>query len=92
MSSPISLIEELKKGGYDSCLMTSYSINFAFYEEYLLRKMQIAGVTNHLLFVDNRMLKAAIQNFPPKFAGYAYGIAPMKCNQAFHPKVYMLLG
>ncbi|WP_114635395.1 hypothetical protein [Vibrio splendidus] len=92
MSNPISLIEELKKGGYDSCLMTSYSINFVFYEEYLLRKMQIAGVTNHLLFVDNRMLKAAIQHFPPKFAGYAYGIAPMKCNQAFHPKVYMLLG
>ncbi|GAB7218292.1 phospholipase D-like domain-containing protein [Vibrio comitans] len=92
MSASITLMDELKKGGYDSCLMTTYSVNFAFYEDVLLRKMMSAGIENHLLFVDHLMCASAIKAHSPKKAGQFYGLVPMHCNAAFHPKVFILLG
>ncbi|HGF4938191.1 TPA: hypothetical protein ACF4E7_000399 [Vibrio parahaemolyticus] len=88
----ISLVEELKKGGYDSCLMTSYSVNLSFYEDFLLRKMQSVGITNHLLFVDHKMCVSAMEAHAPKRAGRFYGLVPMYCSAAFHPKIIMMLG
>ena len=45
----ISLFDEFKKGGYESCLITTYNIHFPFYEDVLLRRMQSAGIDHHLL-------------------------------------------
>ena len=88
----ISLFDELKKGGYESCLVTTYNIHFPFYEDVLLRRMQSSGVDHHLLFVDNSMCIQAINNHPPVKAGMHYSLAPMKSKAAFHPKILLLLG
>jgi hypothetical protein len=88
----ISLFDELKKGGYESCLVTTYNIHFPFYEDVLLRRMQSAGIDHHLLLVDNSMCIQAINNHPPVKAGMHYSLAPMKSKAAFHPKILLLLG
>jgi len=88
----VSLFDELKKGGYESCLVTTYNIHFPFYEDVLLRRMQSAGIDHHLLLVDNSMCIQAINNHPPVKAGMHYSLAPMKSKAAFHPKILLLLG
>jgi hypothetical protein len=61
----ISLFDELKKGGYESCLITTYNIHFPFYEDVLLRRMQSAGIDHHLVLVDNSMCIQAINAHQP---------------------------
>lgn len=92
MSRSVSLFKELNEGGYDACLMTSFSIDFPFYEDVLLRRMQSAGINHHMLFVDKNMCLAAMQEREPCKVGSQYVLAPMECKGAFHPKVIMLLG
>jgi hypothetical protein len=88
----ISLFDELKKGGYESCLITTYNIHFPFYEDVLLRRMQSAGIDHHLVLVDNTMCIQAINTHSPVKAGFHYSLAPMKSKAAFHPKILLLLG
>ena len=92
MSQTISLFKELKDGGYDACLMTTFSIDFPFYEDVLLRRMQSSGINHHILLVDKGMGLAAMHERPPCKAGSHYVLAPMDCSGAFHPKLLMLLG
>lgn len=92
MSQVISLFDELKKGGYDACLMSTFSVDFPFYEDVLLRKMQSSGINHHLLLVDSNMCLAAMNERPPHKAGSHYVLAPMRCSGAFHPKLLLLLG
>jgi len=88
----ISLFDELKKGGYESCLITTYNIHFPFYEDVLLRRMQSAGIDHHLVLVDNSMCIQAINAHQPVKAGFHYSLAPMKSKASFHPKILLLLG
>lgn len=88
----ISLIDEISKGGYQASLMTSFSIDFPFYEDVLLKKMQSRGVNHHVLLADKRMCQQVITQRPPKYAGKQYSLALMEHSKAFHPKVFMLLG
>jgi uncharacterized protein YjbI with pentapeptide repeats len=88
----ISLFDELAKGGYEACLMSTYSVDFPFYEDVLLNKMQSLGITHHMLLADKRMCQSIITQRPPNKAGKQYSLALMNCSGAFHPKVIMLLG
>lgn len=88
----ISLFEELDTGGYQASLMTTYSIDFPFYEDLLLKKMQSKGISHHVLLADKRMCQSVVVQRPPKHAGKQYSLGLMEHSQAFHPKVIMLLG
>ena len=92
MSERISLFDELKTGGYETCLATTFNIDFPFYEEVLLRRMRSSGIYHHIVFVDRGMCNQAIEDRPPHMAGQHYSLAPMDCNGAFHPKLLLLLG
>jgi len=72
--------------------MSTYSVDFPFYEDVLLSKMQSRGIIHHMLFVDKRMCQSTITQRPPNKAGKQYSLALMKCSGAFHPKIIMLLG
>lgn len=92
MTRSVSLFNEFKEGGYDACLLTTFSVDFPFYEDVLLRKMQSSGISHHMLFVDKSMCLAAMKEREPCKVGSQYVLAPMECKRAFHPKVIMLLG
>jgi len=44
MLPKISLMEELKKGGYEASLTTTYNAYLPFYEEVVLRRLVNAGI------------------------------------------------
>jgi len=88
----ISLYDELKKGGYESALITTYSIDFPFYEDVVLRRMKSAGIDHHIVMADSKMCSQAVATRPPVMTGYHYSLAPMSCSAAFHPKLLLLLG
>jgi len=92
MSEPISLFQEFKKGGYETCVLTSFNIDFPFYEDVLLRRMRSAGIDHHILLVDEGMCLQAMAERPPQMAGQHYSLAPMRCGGAFHPKLLLLVG
>ncbi len=92
MSQSLSLFNELKRGGYDTCLITTFSIDFPFYEDVLLRRMKTAGIHHHVVLADQSMCIQAIGDRPPRMAGRHYTLATMACAGAFHPKVLLLLG
>lgn len=45
------------KNKYHSCVITSYSIDLAFFEQLILPRLRGAGITNINLFVDASMLE-----------------------------------
>jgi len=88
----ISLFKELKKGGYESCVITTFNVYFPFYEEVLLRRMRSCGVQQNSVLIDAGMCQAAMDDAYPLMAGRHYTLAPMNCKAAFHPKIVLLLG
>jgi hypothetical protein len=92
MSERLALFDELQKGGYEACLMTTFNMDFPFYEDVLLRRMQVRGIRHHVVLADQGMFQQALLTQPPLKAGYQYSLAPMNCPGAVHPKVFMLLG
>ncbi|WP_295803049.1 hypothetical protein [uncultured Microbulbifer sp.] len=92
MAEGISLFDEIKKGGYTSCLLSTFNVDLSFYENVLLPKMRSAGIDHQALFVDQGMLHQALEDYTPQSAGLTYSLAPMNCGGAFHPKLLLLLG
>lgn len=88
----VSLFNELKKGGYDSCIITTFNAYFPFYEEVLLRRLRSCGVQQNVVLIDSGMCQAAMKDAYPLVAGKHYTLAPMDCKAAFHPKIVLLLG
>lgn len=83
------------KNKYHSCVITSYSIDLAFFEELILPKLRNAGITNINLFVDATMLEkylaSHLSSNLKKFKAN-YSITPVHISGAFHPKMLFLAG
>ena len=92
MLPKISLLDELRKGGFESSLITTFNAYFPFYEEVVLRRLINAGVRHNVLMMDAKQYAASIANYPPKLAGRRYSLIPIDVPGAFHPKLIMLFG
>ena len=89
MRSPLELLE----GRFDHALLTTYSFNLRFFEEWVLRALWAAEVRNVVVFVDSRELGHALADRAPSAAGRAYHIVAAKnAKAAFHPKVLLVTG
>ena len=92
MMERISLFNELKKGGYDSCIITTFNAYFPFYEDVLLKRLRNSGIRQNVVIMDSKQCQVAMDQSYPQFSGRHYTLAPMDCKAAFHPKIVMLLG
>jgi len=92
MMENVSLFKELKSGGYESSLITTFNAYFPFYEDVLLRRLRSSGVQKNTILIDETMCSQAMEEAYPVLAGRHYTLAPMACSKAFHPKVVLLLG
>ncbi|WP_419695401.1 hypothetical protein ACN2CC_02015 [Mesorhizobium muleiense] len=90
MLPKISLMEELKKGGYEASLITTYNAYLPFYEEVVLRRLVNAGVRHNVLLMDANQYAASLANHPPRLAGRQYSLLPVSVPGAFHPKLVFL--
>lgn len=94
MSEAVSLLEVIKRGGYEASLITTFNATLPFYEEVLLRKLVGAGCRHNVVLMDRQQCAVAwgSQATRPRLAGHAYTLLPIGVNGAFHPKICMLLG
>lgn len=90
----INLHKDLASSGWHSSIITTYSVDPAFYDTYIERRLRTNGVKNNILIADARMLKMALNALPEAFtsAGIRYAVVPVSVAGAFHPKVHLRLG
>ena len=92
MLDRLSLLDELRAGGYEASLITTYNAYLPFYEEIVLRRLVNAGVRHNVLLMDAKQYANSISNHPPRLAGRRYTLLPMAVSSAFHPKLILLVG
>ncbi|WP_055436958.1 hypothetical protein [Lacinutrix algicola] len=83
------------KNKYHSCVITSYSMDLAFFEQLVLPKLKAAGITNINVFVDATMLEKYLgSHLADNNKNYKvnYSITAMDKSGAFHPKIMFLAG
>lgn len=89
-----SLFKELARTGFHSSILTTYSVDAAFYDGSLHHRLRAYGCDNNILLADGGMLQRAIAETPDAFtqAGRAYALVPISLPGAFHPKINLRLG
>ncbi|MDA0173972.1 hypothetical protein OJ998_33025 [Solirubrobacter taibaiensis] len=81
------------EGRFEHALLTTYSFNLRFFEEWVLRALWAAEVRNIVVFVDPGELGHALTDRAPSAAGRAYHVVAAKhAKAAFHPKVLLVTG
>jgi hypothetical protein len=91
---PASLFKDLARTGWHSSIMTTYSVDPAFYDGSVEYRLRTYGCENNILMADAGMLKRALTATPEAFknAGRRYAIVPVQARGAFHPKLHLRLG
>lgn len=92
---PISLLEALQEGpGFEAALLTTFNAYLPFLEEVVLRRLRALGCHYVVTLIDSGQLAAELADRArrPRVAGRRYGLLPIKCNNAFHPKIGALVG
>lgn len=92
--NPISLFKDLARTGFHTSIITTYSVDAAFYDGSLHHRLRAYGSENNILMADANMLQRAINETPESFAraGVAYALVPVAVPGAFHPKISLRLG
>jgi hypothetical protein len=77
---------------FSASIITTYTINFPFYENVILRYLLGAGCRLNVVLADaGEMAKAFLtESARPHTAGIDYLLLPIPANGAFHPKILSL--
>lgn len=94
MSEPISILDVIKRGGFEASLITTFNATLPFYEEVVLRKLIGAGCRHNVVLMDRSQcaISWASEATRPRLAGHAYTLLPIAAPGAFHPKLCILVG
>jgi hypothetical protein len=80
---------------YHSCIITSYSFSFQYFEKRILPILRGAGIVNINLLVDTNMLAKQLEindNSKIHEPRKSYSITPISIPGAFHPKLLLAIG
>jgi hypothetical protein len=90
----LGLLGELRAARCTVSIVTTYSVDFHFYEAVVLRKLNAAGCEHHVLLVDAERCGEALADPDrrPRLAGISYTLLPISRVGAFHPKLVLLAG
>lgn len=94
MPEAISILDIIKRGGYEASIITTFNAHLPFYEEVVLRKLASAGCRHNVVLMDKGQCAQAwhSESSRPHLAGFAYTLIPVGVSGAFHPKVCILAG
>lgn len=92
--SDVSILDVVKRGGYEASLITTFNATLSFYEEVVLRRLVAAGSRLNIVLMDAKQCAQSWQSGAsmPRSAGRSYGLIPIESKGAFHPKICLLLG
>ena len=91
---PLSLFDDFKRTGFHSSVLTTFSVDPAFYDASVQYRLRAMGCQNNILLADAAMLTQAIDQMPDAFinAGRKYLIVPVAVGGAYHPKIALRYG
>jgi hypothetical protein len=94
VSEPISILDVIKRGGFEASLITTFNATLPFYEEVVLRKLVSAGCRHNVVLMDRSQcaISWSSEATRPRLAGHAYTLLPIGAPGAFHPKLCILVG
>ena len=92
MLPKVSLLDELRQGGFEASLITTFNAYLPFYEDVVLRRLVNAGVRHNVLLMDARQFSVSLEQHPPRCAGRSYTLVPIGVPGVFHPKLIFLVG
>lgn len=89
LSSPLDGIA----GAYEHAIFVTYSVNFHFFEEWVMPLLRAAGVRNTVVFADETQLGNALIDKNVRGLGRSYHAVSVRLGPgAFHPKLMLLVG
>src|SRR5690625_1557650 len=79
---------------YHSCLMTSFSFDYLFFEQRIMHTLRVKRVQNVVVLVDGNNLEKANELLSGQecVRGDTYSTCPAYAQGAFHPRMLMLVG
>src|SRR5690242_6814903 len=87
-------LRELRKGRrrFAASIVTTFSVNFTFYENVVLRYLIGAGSRLNVVLADAGEVSRAFaaESTRPRSAGMDYVLLPISTMGAFHPKILSL--
>jgi len=91
---PHSLFDDFKEGGFHSSILSTFSVDPAFYDASLQLRLRGLGCQNNLLLADAVMLEQSLEAIPDAFAnaGRKYLIVPVITTSCFHSKLALRYG
>ena len=91
---PHSLFDDFKETGFHSSILSTFSVDPAFYDASLQLRLRGLGCQNNLLLADASMLEQSLEVIPDAFtnAGRKYLVVPVETTSCFHPKLALRYG
>lgn len=82
------------KSKYSSCIITSYTFDFTFFEERILPTLRTSNIKNINVFVDGNYLDNCLEDSRGnEFKHHrTYSLNPIYIDGIFHPKIILLTG
>ena len=79
---------------YHSCILTTFSFDFYFFEMKAMKSLRSCGVRNINIFIDGRYCSELMQQATGEEMQHVagYSIYPVFQKSIFHPKIWMLFG
>ncbi len=78
--------------GYHSCLITTYSFDFHYFERSAMRVLRSKGISNISLFLDHNIFQNLLGKISGSSISRIYSIHAISSNGCFHPKIYQFFG
>ena len=85
-------ILSLVGSGYHSCVMTTFSFDFHYFDRSVMRSLRSKGISNISVLIDNNIFQGILGNIKIGSNSRTYSISPIKTTGSFHPKLYMFFG
>lgn len=91
---PHSLFDDFRETGFHSSILSTFSVDPAFYDASLQFRLRGIGCQNNLLLADASMLEQSLEAIPDAFAnaGRKYLVVPVETTSCFHPKLALRYG
>jgi hypothetical protein len=79
---------------YHSCILTTFSFDFYFFEMKVMKWLRSCGVRNINVFIDGRYYSEIMQQITGEEMQLTpgYSLYPVFQKSIFHPKIWMLFG
>lgn len=90
----IPILSILPPKRFHSCVLTTYSFDFNYFNHEALAGLSRAGVRNICVYVDDSMLQQYLGNLSGYTSGVAkrYSLSSITRQGAFHPKISLFFG